>query len=612
MNNITKAQLAGMNLRRFRNMRGYTQEQLSEKLLDGAYSSALISKYEKKGINSINDIEAISQKLGIDLLSDVTDVEGEVGEIGREILTALVMHGGYIHFDDLVEEHMFGMSKDKTADELTKLYRIGMVQRESFLDFQDQKRDIVFVTAKGLIAFKNIKNLDYRPERVRTFEERLNVYTLPDGNGSTECSSYQDVINGRPWEKLIRSLEFKSPYRAGYIAWLKNNYETPILLKNDEEAVVEQSFSNDGIHMDYESFDFFRDVNRHIIDFEQLTKEPGEEVAAKPENRRIDYQANDAYKFDFENTADRNLKIFNLGPDCTLEFEVFYRMVFGMDNKTLARWFDVSSIKDGDEWIDYYKDTLREEAGEEFEVPSIEESEDREQVYYNYECSRDRIFKEMKKKAEATRKDRKPSGSVWKELARRTERTWDEEDIEELLKHLHSEERMNDEWAAAGESRELNEYDRRMRVLNILEASLNEEAARILKEKGVDLEALRESFLNINSTDPRVWYLPEEVLAFIEANYAPAETEYEKQLDETLREINRLNPDTLRYYYELPTVWEALGVGEMLREMYGIPEKKLLPRDKFQILFMRYQALEEGEEKQRIYKELKEQFGKKS
>lgn len=226
-NKTTIALDCGRRCRRIRMAKNMSQQELAD-LLNTTPQN--ISKYEKEGISNIDTIKSISQVLGQDLLKDEIDSEGVVGEVGKEILLILLTEGGYIHFNQLMTK-MFGMSEERVSNEIFKLERIGMCVREQYSDWVGQQQDVLFITAKGVITFKNLTSIN-PPEGVDyseclTYEHLIGCFTC-----------YQDYVDSRPGEKLIRSFDYgiglskedkeknaciRIAYRANYIRFLKKH-----------------------------------------------------------------------------------------------------------------------------------------------------------------------------------------------------------------------------------------------------------------------------------------------------------------------------------------------------------------------------------------------------
>ena len=216
MDHKTIAIKCGERLRRIRQALGMSQEELANKMY---ISPQAISKYEKNGISDIDVIKKISDVLGQDLLSDEMDAEGEVGEIGREILIQLIHHCGYMLYDELAREYMYGMSDDRISAEIFKLQKIGLIVREQYRRWDKSVVDGIFITAKGTISYKNFSKentsvISLLLKDVQTYEMLLGEY-----------SSYQNFLDQHEEIALIEEvMSIRHSYREDYIAYLYENY----------------------------------------------------------------------------------------------------------------------------------------------------------------------------------------------------------------------------------------------------------------------------------------------------------------------------------------------------------------------------------------------------
>ncbi len=236
MEKLSLARECGLRCRRIRMAKNMSQQDLADLLFTTPQN---ISKYEKDGISNIDTIKRISDVLGQDLLTDETDVEGAVGEIGKEILHALIDNEGFMDVSRLIEDKMYGMSMDRISHEIFKLERIGMCVREQYVNWVVTEKDMLFITAKGVITYKNcmtnsllLGELYNKLGLVKTYESLFE-----------ETGNYQEYMDSRPGEKLIRSIGYpcvsghlgsdkyllmQSAYRANYVEYLKRNFETGI------------------------------------------------------------------------------------------------------------------------------------------------------------------------------------------------------------------------------------------------------------------------------------------------------------------------------------------------------------------------------------------------
>lgn len=219
MENNSVAKECGARCRRFRMAQNMSQQDLADKMYTTAQN---ISKYEKDGISNIDTIMKLSEVLGHNLLSSEVDEEGVIGEIGKEILRLLIEKLGFMNVADMVvPEYMYGMSLDRFSNEVFKLERIGMCVREQFIDWVDQERDVLFITTKGVISYKNQINNSYTSEEIEEYLPDVITYE----ELVEEEASYQECIDVNPAEKLIRKLKVYGGFRANYIQYLHKNYE---------------------------------------------------------------------------------------------------------------------------------------------------------------------------------------------------------------------------------------------------------------------------------------------------------------------------------------------------------------------------------------------------
>lgn len=232
MENNNDKRIYGIRCKQARDAKALTQQELADLI---STSPQNISKYEREGISDIFVIKELSKALDTDLLQEKIDAEGTVGEVGKEILFILVKNNGYIDMLMLAKNHMHGMSLHRVTLEVKKLVDIGMCVRETYIDWIDQKRDGLFITAKGLITLKNLELNKKYSKKIKKHLNKVKTYEYLLG----DFCSFQDYINSRPGEKLIRKLGYKgfeplatsklgisNCYRANYIEYLHRNYET--------------------------------------------------------------------------------------------------------------------------------------------------------------------------------------------------------------------------------------------------------------------------------------------------------------------------------------------------------------------------------------------------
>ena len=217
----------GQRLRRARMALNMSQQVLADLV---STSPQNISKYEKDGISNIEMIQLLSNALGHDLLTDETDAEGTVGIIGKEILAVMVENQGMMYVSDLSDEYMHGMSDERVSREIFKLERIGMCVREQYRNYYDELIDSLFLTAKGLICFKNECNTRYTLEsgddyvsEVITWENRLE---RKEQGERKWYENYQEKIDSDKLQRMVRNIPESNLYRREYIYYLKKNYQT--------------------------------------------------------------------------------------------------------------------------------------------------------------------------------------------------------------------------------------------------------------------------------------------------------------------------------------------------------------------------------------------------
>ncbi|WP_051200782.1 helix-turn-helix domain-containing protein [Butyrivibrio sp. XPD2002] len=216
LKDASKTQEMGIRCRQIRMVKGMSQRELAEKL---NVTPQTVSKWEKEGIPNLDNIYAISDALGQNLLDDQIDQEGSVGEVGKEILSLLIAFDGLTDFRNIVY-NLYGMKSDRVSNELFKLERIGAVIREQYTDFKKEERDVVFITAKGVVIYKNMSGLGRKTisEDVVTYDE-----ILAEG-----YNSYQEVIDNDKVTTLLTSLDNSGlSFRCDYITYLVENHFNP-------------------------------------------------------------------------------------------------------------------------------------------------------------------------------------------------------------------------------------------------------------------------------------------------------------------------------------------------------------------------------------------------
>ncbi len=215
MTDKVTAQEIGRRVRKFRQAKGWSQKELGEKI---GTSGQNIHKYENELYN-YEIIQELSAVLEVDLTKDEMDEEGEIGEIGIEILSFLVGESyddeeaetGFVNANLLWNTNsLYGLSKGKIIHELSKLEKLGLCVREQFMDYRNEENDYIFITAKGVIALKRrVPSDTLNFANVKTYEMMCG-----------DCDSIQDYIDSRPLEKELETIEFDSAFRYNFFAFV--------------------------------------------------------------------------------------------------------------------------------------------------------------------------------------------------------------------------------------------------------------------------------------------------------------------------------------------------------------------------------------------------------
>lgn len=253
----------GKRIKRARQAKGLTQKQLAEL---ANLSDSAISKYETQGTLDVNVLNHLSNVLGASLFSSPADAEGTIGIVGKEIMSQIVLHEGYIDFHVLLK-NMHGMGEDVIAEEIVKLSSLGVVVRESYRRFDDSVNDGLFITAKGIFAYKGeISDIDSTEEMRNLITNCKSYEQLLEGH---EC--YQDYVNAHELERLIYNLDYVGSYRLDYIIYLKRKYHLNMIgtweqknLTRLDRLVPAKSFYHDLLYK--MAFDITNDVLWGLID----------------------------------------------------------------------------------------------------------------------------------------------------------------------------------------------------------------------------------------------------------------------------------------------------------------------------------------------------------
>lgn len=213
----------GQLIRKKRNEKGWSQEELADKM---GLSRKTISENETNGISNIRKIDDYCTVFECELnefFQESYDVERVPGEIGKEILYILLNKGGYITVDELIVDYMYGMKSERVDKEVQKLSRIGMCVREQFVDFYNVNNDGVFITSKGVITIKNTFVDRDENENIKNLLKKVQTYEMV----TEKFDSYQEVINSRELEKIVRNIQYCGAYRVDYLQWLHKEFHKP-------------------------------------------------------------------------------------------------------------------------------------------------------------------------------------------------------------------------------------------------------------------------------------------------------------------------------------------------------------------------------------------------
>lgn len=253
----------GQRIKRARQAKGLTQKRLAEL---ANLSDSAISKYETQGTLDVNVLNHLSNVLGASLFSSPADAEGTIGIVGKEIMSQIVLHKGYLNFHVLLK-HMHGMNEDVIVEEIVKLSSLGVVVRETYKGLDGNLCDGLFITAKGIFAYKGvISDIDTTEEMRKLIINCQSYEQLLEGH-----SCYQDYVNAHELERLIYELEYVNSYRLDYIIYLKRKYQLNMVdaweqenLSRLDRLVPAKSFYHDLLYK--MAFDITNDVLWGLID----------------------------------------------------------------------------------------------------------------------------------------------------------------------------------------------------------------------------------------------------------------------------------------------------------------------------------------------------------
>ena len=227
--NSEKDKYVGKRLRTIRTARGYTQQQLGDMV---GTTDTMISRYEKNGLNDAQMIDNLSRALGVDLWYSASDVEREPGIIGKEILSVLIEDCGYILYEDLLKNHMYGLSRSTVDEEIKKLAESDLCRKEEFFDYNKNRQEALFICSKGIIAYKQ-----YMAASGTRLSDHMPMVLPIEIFLGEKYDTYQDFLDKHPEVNIIRELlklaeqplsTFESHseyiYRRDYIYYLKEQY----------------------------------------------------------------------------------------------------------------------------------------------------------------------------------------------------------------------------------------------------------------------------------------------------------------------------------------------------------------------------------------------------
>lgn len=308
MENKSLALEVGQRCRRFRNALGVSQQKLADMI---GTTPQNISKYEKEGVHDIDIIRYLSSALGHDLMTDEIDEEGTVGEIGKEILDMLVNPNypfddepyGCITADSLFDSSsLYGLPKDRIIKELFKLEKIGLCVREQYIDFYDNNKDDIFITAKGVITLKhigNIQNQVYNYENVCTYEMRCEGY-----------ESYQAYIDSA-YAVDDAYLSWEKDYFPGVSAYVDIMYSMIMEVTRSKAdhmiTLLNESYSTESFD-EFEKLAYEFDVNgKSAVPYRKLINELNKHINAELINFDLDEWVNKKDVFVSQNAEDSEL-----------------------------------------------------------------------------------------------------------------------------------------------------------------------------------------------------------------------------------------------------------------------------------------------------------------
>lgn len=278
------AEELGKRLRLFRGLNGWSQQKLAD--LVGT-TPQNISKYEKGGLHDIEVIQMLSRTLGHDLMNEKRDKDGPISMIGQELLDILIKQGGSIPADTMLfnlTDQLFGLRSDDILHELSVLVEYGLCVREQYA-FENfvSPEDTVFITAKGVITYKNM----FREKEASL----VNVITYEKKCGGWD--SIQDEMNeSTTLEYQLRRIPHVNGYRKDLLGVLHFYSDHPDFCDENDEKYYE---GHDDFLRSFNYYPFYVNFWNSLTEFLF--------VDIEGEMREIDYVYN---LVDERQTAERN------------------------------------------------------------------------------------------------------------------------------------------------------------------------------------------------------------------------------------------------------------------------------------------------------------------
>ena len=358
-----------------------------------------------------------------------------MAKLESNILKQIAENNGFIPVKDLIDEHMYGLNFQTVTEEIFKLERIGMCVREQYKDFYDVEKDMLFVTAKGVIALNNLSV--FGDVTSKTYEQFLE-----------NRSTIQEYYDERKKERIIRNMRYSGTYRIDYINYLH---------KRCEKIYIDET-ENDGYGY-------------------------GEWTSALP-----------------------------MLPGKSFEVDVIFRMITGLDNKSLYN--NVCGLIEFDRM-----DITMDEAEKAMEIEG--------RYVATYVPCPDSELGEISEKIK-----------MWNS---------------KITAKINSDKKKAFDRAS-------NE-EKKIYMEGVDEAAFFDENIDYFLDK-------RNAF--VEGKYPSEWFSLDEIKVFIKENFRSAESPKEKEIDRLLAEINTLDPSSLEYY-SCSWAWHNAGIEDLIKSYYNLP-----------------------------------------